>query len=255
MSLEQIQNEFMGYLYAPQPTPEQQSHIRDLFLSLESPDPHGGMKIYRHNLVFGLIGVLKETYVFSGVLLGARNFKFFCREFLYQNPSRNQDLIQYGEGFGDFLSGRDELKNLPFIPEVARLEWALERAFYASPELGPALAPQKDLAGEESQNPGWKLKSSVQLVRSTYRIHEAWLRFHEQGIEKIEGSLFKSGVENLVVWAEEGVPRVTPVNDPVAQWLEAAALGKDSGLLKDSLEEIFHFVSRQGWIKRPMSLA
>ena len=61
MSLERMQKDFIEYLYTPKPEQEQQDHVRELFLDPGSPDPHGGMTIYRRNLVFGLISAMKET--------------------------------------------------------------------------------------------------------------------------------------------------------------------------------------------------
>src|SRR5437016_170808 len=122
-----MQKDFMEYLYTPKPGQDQQAHIRKFFLDAGSPDPHGGMTIYRRNLIFGLISAMKETYVFCRVLLGEKNFNFFCRDYIYQYPSHDTDLIQYGEKFGEFLSDREEIQDLAFIADVARLEWAIER--------------------------------------------------------------------------------------------------------------------------------
>lgn len=234
MSLEQTQKDFMEYLYTPKPGQEQQDHIRGLFLGPHSPDPHGGMTIYRRNLVFGLISAMKETYVFSRVLLGEKNFNFFCREYIYQYPSHDTDLIQYGQSFGEFLNGRVELESLAFIADVARLEWALERVFYAAPEIPTRTDP--DLPA---------LKKSVQLVRTRYRVHEAWFQFHENGEEGIQKELFKPGTENLVVWPKEGQPQVTTVNDEIAVWLEKVRL--DPFELGNG--NVFQSALKQGWIQ------
>ncbi len=250
MSLEQIQNEFIEFLYTPKPGEEQKSHIRSYFLDPKHSDPHNGLKIYRGNLVFGLIGAMKETYVFTWVLLGENNFNFFSRDFLYQNPSHNSDLIQYGEGFGEFLAAREEIQHLAFIPEVARLEWALERAFYAKPE--------NSFSGELPEN--WRetqprFKNSVQLVQSGYKIHEAWLNFTEKGEKGFEGEMFKKEPESLVVWSDQGRPRVTPVNEILALWIKGALEGKttsslvqSTGLLEENVKEAYRFAIQQGWI-------
>ena len=227
-----MQKDFIEYLYTSKPGQDQQAHIREFFLDAGSPDPHGGMTIYRRNLVFGLISAMKETYVFCRVLLGEKNFNFFCREYLYQFPSHDTDLIQYGESFGEFLSGREEIQDLVFIADVARLEWAVERVYYAGPE------PVKD-----PEFPA--LKKSLRLVRVRYHIHEAWLGFHEKGEEGFEKELFKQGPENLVVWSKEGQPQVTPVSEEVAVWLEKSRLDP-SGLEKGSA---FSFAVQQGWIQ------
>jgi hypothetical protein len=252
VSLEQIQNEFIEFLYTPRPEEEQKNHIRSYFLDPKHPDPYNGLKVYRGNLVFGLIGAMKETYVFTRVLLGENNFNFFCRDFLYQNPSHDSDLIQYGEGFGEFLAARAEIAHLAFIPEVTRLEWALERVFYAKPE--------DSFMGELPEN--WReskprFKNSVHLVQSQYKIHEAWLNFTEKGEAGFEGKLFKKEPESLVVWSDKGSPRATPVNETLAIWMKETIAGKTAssivqsmGLSEENVLEAYRFAARQGWIAR-----
>ena len=249
MSLERIQNEFIQFLYTLKPADEQKNHIRSHFLDPQYPDPHNGLKVYRGNLVFGLIGAMQESYVFTKVLLGEDNFNFFCREFLYQNPSQNSDLIQYGGGFGELLSTREELKSLAFIPDVARLEWALERAFYSQEE--------PSFSGDITQS--WQnalpvFKKAVQLIKTQYKIHEAWLAFTDKGEEGISLEMFKKEPENLVVWADKGRPRVTPVNGTLAACIDGVLQGKDvsmmiqSGLTEQNMLEAYRFAIKQGWI-------
>lgn len=251
MSLEQIQNEFIQFLYTPKPGEEQKNHIRSYFLDPQHPDPHNGLKVYRGNLVFGLIGAMKETYLFTRVLLGENNFNFFCRDFLYQNPSYHSDLIQYGGGFGEFLAARGEIAHLAFIAEVAKLEWAVERVFYAQPE--PSLGELPEI-GRESK---LRFKNSVRLVQSAYKIHEAWAGFTEKGVEGYEGKMFKKEPESLVVWSDEGSPRVTPVNETLAAWMRGALQGQTASslvqsndLLEENGGEAYRFAIQQGWIAR-----
>ena len=66
MSLEQLQKEFIEFLYTAKPGEEQKNHIRSYFLDPQHSDPHNGLKIYRGNLVFGLIGAMKKPMFSPG---------------------------------------------------------------------------------------------------------------------------------------------------------------------------------------------
>src|ERR1700722_13792177 len=164
MSLEQTQAEFIRFVYSPKVSDEQQRRVRDLFLSQDKPDPGNGMKVYRGNLLFGMIQALKDTYPFCLALLGENNFNFLCREYIYSHPSTHPDLTRYGESLGEFLSGRPEVGAWPFLAEVAKLEWARDRAFYAAPE------PTLSLAAIQDKGDAFRLKSSVTVIESRYEI-------------------------------------------------------------------------------------
>ena len=217
MSLKESQRDFIQYLYAPKPTDDQQRRTRELFLSEDKPDPGNGMKIYRKNLLFGMLTALQDTYPFTRALLGANNFNFLCREYIYSHPSQDSDLTVYGGELGDFLSRRDEIKTWPFLADVARLEWARDRAFYAPAETSLTSADIRDSGA------AFRLKSSVALLESPYHLLEPWKIFTTQGLQALPQNPFTPGNEALIVFAKAGEPLVMPVE------LETAALVRGLG--------------------------
>ncbi len=236
MSLEQSQKEFIRYVYAPKVPPDQQQQIRGLFLSGDKPDPGNGMKVYRANLIFGMLQALKDTYPFCLALLGENNFNFLGREYIYRHPSTNPDLTHYGESLGDFLSGRSEISPWPYIADVARLEWALDRAFYAPGETSLSMADIHD------RGAAFRLKSSVALIESSHHLFSPWEIFTTQGLKALPQNPFVPGNEALMVFARAGEPQVMPVE------METAALvqGLRRSLMLETIAQEKIFVSNPG---------
>ena len=251
MSLEQSQKEFMRYVYAPKVLPDQQRRVRDLFLSEDKPDPGNGMKVYRSNLIFGMLQALKDTYPFCLALLGENNFNFLGREYIYGHPSTHSDLTHYGEGLGDFLSGRPEIKAWPFLADVAKLEWALDRAFYSPGESSLSMADIHDSGA------AFRLKSSVTLLESAYRLFGPWEIFTNQGLQALPQNPFASGDEALMVFAKAGEPQVMPVEFETAALvrglaqsltLETIAQEKIFALDPGSFSRAWRRVVENGWV-------
>ena len=217
MSLEQSQKEFILYVYAPKVLDEQQRRTRDLFFSEDKPDPGNGMKVYRSNLIFGMLQALKDTYPFCLALLGENNFNFLGREYFYAHPSTHPDLTYYGESLGDFLSKRPEIKAWPFLADVAKLEWALDRAFYAPGESSLSLADIHDSGA------AFRLKSSVTLIESPYYLFGPWEIFTNQGLQALPQNPFTPGGEALMVYAKAGEPQVMPVTVETAALVQGLA--------------------------------
>ncbi|HVM31610.1 MAG TPA: DNA-binding domain-containing protein [bacterium] len=252
MSLDDSQKEFIRFLYAPRPDPGQKARVREMFLREDKPDPGNGMKVYRNNLVFGILQALQDTYGFTRALLGANNFNFLGREYLYANPSRHSDLTVYGGGFGDFLAGRAEVAAWPFLADVARLEWARDRAFYAPPQEAPRFFPAKLQPGTSLQ-----IRRSLTLIQSPYGLLEPFELFKEKGLEALPEGPFKPGPEHLAVWAEGGEPRQRRVSSEVALVIRESRAGKNLeaigelepfGRAPQKLSEALLFLSDQGWV-------
>jgi hypothetical protein len=255
MSLKESQRDFIQYLYAPKPTDDQQRRARELFLSADKPDPGNGMKIYRKNLLFGMLLALEDTYPFTRALLGANNFNFLCREYIYSHPSQDSDLTVYGGELGDFLSGRPEISPWPYIADVARLEWARDRAFYARPEKALRFSPEK-LKPEVTL----PIRQSLALIESVYGLLEPFELFMEKGLEALPQNPFKAQPEILAVWAEGGEPRQRRVTPQVAALIGESRAGKNLEAVgrqaffasnPQALAGALLFLADQGWLVAP----
>ena len=62
-------------------------------------------------------------------------------------PSTSGDLNVYGDAFGEFLAGYPPAADLPYLPDVARLEWAVDEAGRAADRDGSPEGVLAALAG------------------------------------------------------------------------------------------------------------
>jgi hypothetical protein len=96
--------------------------------------------IYRNTYVGTLIGALRQTYPAVERLVGGDFFEGSTAAFIDRHPPRTSYLNEYGAEFGAFLAGFPPAATLPYLADVARLEWAVSHATCA-PD-----APMLDLA-------------------------------------------------------------------------------------------------------------
>ena len=128
------------------------------------------LQIYRNNVILGLTEVLASSYPAVKVMVGEAFFAAAARGFVLAEPLREGSVMHYGEGFGDWLPRLPTTGALPWLGELARFEWMLERASLLAPEsrswpaerlvaLSPAqweqlvLHPACDLLLLESRHP------------------------------------------------------------------------------------------------------
>ncbi len=127
MKLKDFQKEFTRYLYTKNPQPS------EVEASLDHSCPVGvenGLRIYRDNLVHGLVSYMTSVFPLCYKALGDKNFKFFVRELLYEQPSDHADIRAYGGKFREFLRKRKELQQTEWAEGLAGYEWICHEILY-----------------------------------------------------------------------------------------------------------------------------
>lgn len=95
--------------------------------------------VYRGNVFSNLTAALRLSYPAVARLVGGECFDGWAARFIAAQPPRSGDLYEYGEDFAQYLAQAPGM-TLAWLPDVARLEWAINRALAAgrSPALDPA---------------------------------------------------------------------------------------------------------------------
>lgn len=94
--------------------------------------PQKRFAVYRNNVVVSLIDALADSYPVVQALVGEEFFRAMAREFIHQSPPRSPVLAWYGEGFADFIAGFGPAESLPYLSDVARIEWLRIEAWHAA---------------------------------------------------------------------------------------------------------------------------
>ena len=81
------------------------------------------MRVYRNTVIGALVNALRLTYPSIDALLGEAFFDQAAATFAKAHPPASGRLAGYGEGFIAFLPGH--VPSLPYLADVARLDWAM----------------------------------------------------------------------------------------------------------------------------------
>lgn len=130
--------------------------------------------VYRNNVVVGLVEALADTYPAVRALVGDDFFRAASRDFVRACPPRSPVLIDYGGAFPGWIASFPPAAGVPYLGDVARLEWAWSRAFNAAdavPLDAGALAavPPDSLPGIRL-----KLHPAAMVVVSRHPIVSLW---------------------------------------------------------------------------------
>ncbi len=95
-------------------------------------DPARRFAVYRNNVVSSLIDALAETFPVVQELVGEAFFRAMAGVFVRQAPPPSVQLVEYGAGFPAFIEQFDPARGVPYLADVARLEFLRVRAFHAA---------------------------------------------------------------------------------------------------------------------------
>ena len=137
--------------------------------------PSQRLQIYRNNSLISLTEALKATFPVAHRLVGDGFFRTAAAAFIRAHPPREPRLAAYGAGFADFLQHYAPAEALTYLPDMARLEWALNLAWQAPDES--ALTPA-DLAQAAEAMTALQLHPACHLLESPWPIETIW-RVHQ----------------------------------------------------------------------------
>lgn len=125
-ALLEVQRSFAASLLAGDDEPIAQ-HVLDQGFSVSER-----LRIYRNTCRSTLIETLRMTYPAVERLVGRDFFDRVAGWYAERHLARSAYLNEYGAGFARFLTQREEIATVPYVPDVARFEWALSCAATAA---------------------------------------------------------------------------------------------------------------------------
>jgi len=193
------------------------------------------LQVYRNNVFVSLSQALADVYPVLVRLVGRDYFDQAARRFVREHPSRSGNLHEFGRELAGFLGRLPEAASLPYLPDVAALEWAWHEAFHAAE--APALDAARLAALPESALGGLRLRlhPAARLVASRYPVLAIWEANRDGAPAEAEISLDADPDWLLVTRREleRAIERVTPGEHallaalasgaPLAEACEAAA--------------------------------
>jgi hypothetical protein len=133
--------------------------------------------IYRRTIRTNYRNALGATYPVVRSVVGARFFDGAVDAYVGAHPSRSGDLNEYGATFGEFLGAYEPASRLPYLPDVARLEWAIDeasRAADSSASPDDVLRALAALPPERLSALRLRMAPSCRLIASSFPVLRVW---------------------------------------------------------------------------------
>jgi len=189
-------------------------------------DPTRRVKVYRNNTFAGLTSALEAVYPTVQRLVGADYFRFAAEEYIRNHPSLSGNLHYFGDRFGEFLATLPSAAGLPYLPDVARLEWAYHEVFHAASGARLNLEELQSVPAANWGRLSFSLHPASRLIASSYPVLRIWQvnQDNYEGDQRVD--LGEGGVRVLVLRHDLEIAMYSLGFGEFA-WLTALATGYD----------------------------
>lgn len=201
--------------------PQIAAHYRDYTAAV-------AIAVYRNNYRGNLHDTLAGAYPVIEQLVGKDFFRMMARNYIEQHPSRSGNLHHYGAGMAGFIAGFEPAQTLPYLPDVAALEWACHCAWFADDAAAFDIARLAQISPDRYPGLVLLVDPACRLVRSVYPIAPIWHAHQREAAGDFHIDLDSGPCRALVTRTQEAVVvSELPVAD--AAWLEALQAGTTLG--------------------------
>jgi hypothetical protein len=132
------------------------------------------LAVYRHHVLHSLAGALAATFPTVQALVGEAFFRQLAHAFVAGGLPTQPVLAEYGAAFPAFVESRTAAHDLPYLADIARLDWAFNVAFHSPADGRLSTADLAVIPTEELPSKGLALAAGAGLIRSRYPIDRIW---------------------------------------------------------------------------------
>jgi hypothetical protein len=214
-----------------------------------------GIEAYRTSVEGKLRRSLEQIYPVCHRLVGEDFFQAMASAFLKHGVSRSPDLGDYGAEVPAFLSDFPPARSLPYLADVARLEWLWHRAFNAPDQARLNLEALARVPPEHWDRLVFRLPAGAALIASDYPIHRIWEVNTIPTASHDVIDLDQGGIR-IFVWRDGLTTRLDLPGEPEWPLLQAFASGvpfgelcrQDVDLSGETIAELLPLWVQRGWL-------
>jgi hypothetical protein len=181
-----------------------------------------GLAVYRGNAFGNWTQALAGAYPIVRKIVGEEFFEGLAHAYAIEHRSASGDLNEYGAELTEFVAAFAHTQDLPYLADVARMEWLAHRAYYA------ADAAPFDLTKISTSYPQalrFRLAPACALLASDWPLARIWTVHQDDYEGEIDVDL-GSGPDRILVHRPHWRAQVRSLAPGDYHFLDSARRGK-----------------------------
>jgi hypothetical protein len=233
LTLHELQNKFVEGLNA------ENNSIFSYINSNPKISAIAHLNIYQSSIFGALQKTLNEIFPVCKKLVGNEFFIAMINEYIEKNVSYSPDLANYGSHFSDFISEFKPVKSLPYLPDIARLEWAWHAIYSARQTKKLDMEGLASCYATSGEKIIFHLPPNSFLLSSPYPVHRIW-ELNQDSCNLNQTIILENNVQYyFLVWRKELEMRIDLLDAIEWQILEYVKAKFNLGELYEKINEMF----------------
>ena len=197
------------------------------------PTSGRGLNCYQSNAHAVAERALSAAYPVVTAILSTESMAQLARALWHTHPPTRGDLAQWGDTLASFMANSPQLADLPWLADVARVEWALHHADGA-PDAEADLRSLALLTEQDPDNLVLRLAPGLRVLTSPFEVLPV-LAAHRMpsglaqtaAIEALGDNWCPRQTEHLMVWrVGHQTPHLRAASEAEARFLSALLSGQ-----------------------------
>lgn len=177
----------------PMPTHSWQHWLIDVITDTQPLPATSALHVYRRQYHGTLMDTLASTFPVTRLVVGLSFFCALSRDYIAQTPSQSGNVHEYGADFPDFIHQAAPAQAFPYLPDVARLEWAVHTSYYQADHPPLALTALADVPDGEWDRTTLTFATHCQYIESSWPIVSLWHDHQNGAPETLSFSMHQGG--------------------------------------------------------------
>ncbi len=219
-----------------------------MVVSSESLTAAEHLNIYRGSMLGIHTQALGDIFPVCRKLVGQTFFDAMARAYIPDHPGKTANLNDYGDTFSHFIRLFAPAQSVPYLADVASLEWFNHRAFHAQNAMPFDLEAFSLTPETEQSKLRFQLSPGSQLLQSPYPINRIW-EANQSNDDATISIDFDAPPVHLLVWRNGYQVEIQTLEKSLWLFLNDLSNGLRLEKLVDK-HPVGHlqFVISQGWV-------
>jgi hypothetical protein len=157
------------------------------------------LRVYRNNVFASLGAALHAVYPVTARLVGEPFFRQLARTYIARHPSMSGDLHAFGAMLPALVRKQASLAALPYLADVAALEWAIHEVYHEADEEVLDTAALAQLPADRQARVRLHLQLATRFVASPFPVLAIWQANQAEADDTVAPVALDAGGVRLLV--------------------------------------------------------